>query len=137
MPHNQLSSVQEGLGIHTEVRSFRFSINFFDVSFHMARNPSCLAMFYLLVWGTFVIPCRGWVDWSYPASANLTFNYIDTVYFTWTSNISDLIGGSLSIWCSTPGKLLVLHAELPSSKGANKHKRGIYSARSPEPSIYK
>ena len=48
----------------------------------------------------FIPPCTGYVNWIYPAasSTSLTYNYIDTVYFTWTSNITN---PTLGLWCAT------------------------------------
>jgi hypothetical protein len=82
-------------------------------------------MFYLLIWGIFVFPCSGWVDFVYPKAPKLTFNYIDTIYITWTSDISQSADPLLSIWCETkpPSKLLILHTELSESL-SNKRKSG-------------
>ncbi|KAL2054958.1 hypothetical protein ABVK25_004780 [Lepraria finkii] len=48
----------------------------------------------------FIPPCTGYVNWIYPTarSTSLTYNYIDTVYFTWTSNITN---PTLGLWCAT------------------------------------
>ena len=42
------------------------------------------------------------VNWIYPGPLNsgLTFNYIDTVYFTWESSIAD---PWMNLWCSPGG----------------------------------
>lgn len=43
--------------------------------------------------------CSGSVDWIYPSAqmTGMTFNYIDTVYFTWTSDID---GPWMNLWCA-------------------------------------
>ena len=53
----------------------------------------------LLVCSVFVVPCEGYVTWVYPSDndTGLTFNYIDTVYFTWKSSIS---GPWMNLWCA-------------------------------------
>ena len=59
----------------------------------------CSAMFPLLLWSVLVSSCSGYVDWIYPSDEDngLVFNYIDTVYFTWTSNIGDPY---MNLWCA-------------------------------------
>lgn len=46
-----------------------------------------------------VSSCSAYVDWIYPDPQKKgdTYNYIDTVYFTWTSNITDLW---MNLWCA-------------------------------------
>jgi hypothetical protein len=46
--------------------------------------------------------CSAYVNWIYPTagSNSLTYNYIDTVYFTWQS---DIIQPKLGLWCSVAG----------------------------------
>ena len=43
--------------------------------------------------------CCGYVGFIYPGNQdlNLTFNYIDVVYFTWTSSIDD---PWMNLWCA-------------------------------------
>jgi hypothetical protein len=56
-------------------------------------------LFSLLVWSILVSSSSSYVNWIYPASANtgLTFNYIDTVFFTWESGIAD---PWMNLWCA-------------------------------------
>ena len=75
----------------------------FDVMlFCRLQNVFGSAMFFLLLWSILMISCNGYVDWIYPNSSipngALTFNYIDTVYFTWTSSISS---PWMNMWCGT------------------------------------
>ena len=49
---------------------------------------------------TGLIPaCCGFTDWIYPGQddSNLTFNYIDVVYFTWASSIDE---PWMNLWCA-------------------------------------
>lgn len=56
----------------------------------------------LLASSIYVLPCSGFVDWIYPIhnKTGLVCNYIDTVYFTWTSNITDPY---MNLWCTPSG----------------------------------
>jgi hypothetical protein len=143
--HNPLSSVEEGLGVHNQaqVQAFWFSKTHRSVAFHAqvcgvvskecqtstsevlfshkAGKLMCSAMLYLLFWGILVLPCSGWVTWIYPVTPNLTFNYIDVVYFTWTSDITEAEQAWMNLWCapsptapqsSIYGKFPTHHAEL-------------------------
>ncbi|KAL2036625.1 hypothetical protein N7G274_010651 [Stereocaulon virgatum] len=80
------------------------------------------AVLILLIWNLLVSSCRGYVKWIYPNSDNSrsTFNYIDTVYFTWVSSIPD---PSLSLWCgqsSSPNAVTrVYHVGETSTNGTN------------------
>ena len=64
-------------------------------------NAHCSTIFSLalLVWTNFVPSCNGYVNWIFPGpeDSGLTFNYDDTVYFTWTSNITD---PWMNLWCA-------------------------------------
>ncbi|KAK4694506.1 hypothetical protein P7C71_g3092, partial [Lecanoromycetidae sp. Uapishka_2] len=77
---------------------------------------------FLLASSIHILPCSGYVNWIYPSNTTtgLVFNYIDTVYFTWTSSITDPY---MNLWCtpsdstqqsSTP----LYHAEI-STNGTN------------------
>ena len=75
----------------------------FDVMlFCRSQNVFGSAIFFLLLWSILMISCNGYVDWIYPNSGipngALIFNYIDTVYFTWTSSISS---PWMNMWCGT------------------------------------
>ncbi|KAL2056352.1 hypothetical protein ABVK25_003375 [Lepraria finkii] len=85
------------------------------MSFCKFKNVHCTAIFFLLVWSVFVSSCSGFVNWIYPGveTSGLTFNYIDTVYFTWTSSIADPY---MNLWCapsntSAQSKTYVYHSE--------------------------
>ncbi len=53
----------------------------------------------LLIWGALLPLCWGYVDWIYPGplNHNLTFNYIDSVYFTWASSVEV---PWMNLWCA-------------------------------------
>ena len=69
------------------------------ICFHRSQNIHCRAILFLLLWSVLVTSCSGYVDWIYPGNENkgLTFNYIDTVYFAWTSSIAD---PWMNLWCA-------------------------------------
>lgn len=58
-----------------------------------------LAAGQLLVFSVWVDVCCGYVDWIFPGpnNPNLTFNYIDIVYFTWASSVEQPY---MNLWCS-------------------------------------
>ena len=62
-------------------------------------NLHCSAIFPLLLWSALASSCSGYVNWIYPSKEDngLVFNYIDTVYFTWTSSIT---GPYMNLWCA-------------------------------------
>ena len=62
-------------------------------------NFHCSAIFSLFLWSVLIPSCRGYVNWIYPSKEDndLVFNYIDTVYFTWTSSIRDPY---MNLWCA-------------------------------------
>ena len=70
-------------------------------SFPRYHNLHCSAIFPFLLRSFLVSSCSGSVNWIYPSKEeegnSLVFNYIDTVYFTWTSNITDPY---MNLWCS-------------------------------------
>ena len=53
----------------------------------------------LFAWVGLVPACYGYVDWIYPGDGDhdLTFNYIDVVYFTWSSSIAE---PWMNLWCA-------------------------------------
>lgn len=62
-------------------------------------------VFVMSVW---VGQCCGYVGFIYPSpqDQNLTFNYIDVVYFTWTSNIAE---PWMNLWCAHNSSVLQSH----------------------------
>ena len=66
---------------------------------YSSQNVHCSTIFFLLLWNLLIGSCSGYVNWIYPGVENtgLTFNYIDIVYFTWTSNIT---GPWMNLWCA-------------------------------------
>lgn len=66
--------------------------------FYRFRNIHCSAIFFFL-WHLLITSCSGSINWVYPGAENtgLTFNYIDIVYFTWTSNFTSLW---MDLWCA-------------------------------------
>ena len=50
----------------------------------------------------FVPGCWGFVKWIFPGpqDSNLTFNYKDIVFLTWTSNIDDEPYLYMNLWCA-------------------------------------
>ena len=56
-------------------------------------------LFPLLLYCILASSCCGYVHWIYPNSLDhgLTFNYVDTVYFTWTSSIAE---PWMNLWCA-------------------------------------
>ena len=77
--------VRESSGSHNVTTSF--------LSLH------CSAIFRLLLCSVLVSSCNGYANVIYPSEEDtpLTFNYIDTVNFTWISNITD---PWMNLWCS-------------------------------------
>ena len=74
----------------------------------------------LSVWIGLVPACCGYVQWIYPGDGvnNLTFNYIDIVYFTWASSVDK---PCMILWCApTPTE--------PQSKGYSKSCAPDYAA---------
>ncbi len=69
------------------------------VYFHRSQKIHCRAILFLILWNVLVTSCNGYVYWIYPDNENkgLTFNYIDTVYFTWISSIAD---PWMNLWCA-------------------------------------
>lgn len=53
----------------------------------------------LIVWIGLLPLCWGYVNWIYPGplNNNLTFNYIDSVYFTWASSVEE---PWMNLWCA-------------------------------------
>ena len=51
------------------------------------------------IWISLVPACCAFTDWIYPGNgdSNLTFNYVDVVYFTWASSIDE---PWMNLWCA-------------------------------------
>ena len=56
----------------------------------------------LLVSSIFVPGCGGNVKWIFPGPEDLSliFNYMDTVFLTWTSDIDDESYLYMNLWCA-------------------------------------
>ena len=67
--------------------------------FHTSQNIHRRTIYFSLLCSVLVTSCSGYVDWIYPSNDDkgLTFNYIDTVYFTWTSSIDE---PWMNLWCA-------------------------------------
>lgn len=74
------------------------SLCFHHMSFVKSKNVDHDTILWLCL--CVCVPfCNGYVDWLYPGlnNSNLTFNYKYTVYFTWTSSITD---PWMNLWCA-------------------------------------
>lgn len=98
-------------------------------SFPAFYNFHCSAIFPLLLWSVLVSSCSGYVNCIYPSQndTRFVFNYIDTVYFTWTSNITDPY---MNLWCapsptspqsSTYGKIHLAPTDPPQLQAETPH----------------
>ena len=78
--------------------------------FENAHRGTIISLFFS---STLLSSCNGYVNWIYPGAetSGLVYNHVDTVYFTWVSNIT---GPSMNLWCApsysniqsqSPGKL--------------------------------
>ena len=74
-----------------------------------------ICLWSLLIWGSLVSTCCGYVDFIYPSTQdkNLVFNYIDVVYFTWASSVDQ---PWMNLWCAP-------NPSLPQSKDYGKSYR--------------
>ena len=74
-------------------------ILFLLLGFHIIRMLGDVVLSSLFVWANLVSACCGYVDWIYPSiqDTDLTFNYIDVVYFTWVSSVDK---PWMNLWCA-------------------------------------
>ena len=70
------------------------------LAFQLKPKMRWLLLSYVLI--GLVPACYGFTDWIYPGQddSNLTFNYIDVVYFTWASSIDE---PWMNLWCAPTG----------------------------------
>ena len=114
----------------------------------LKRMPQVIPSFFLLVWSLLVSSCSSYVNFIYPNSTDtgMTFNYIDTVYFTWTSSV---VGPWMNLWCAPnqtspqsklQGKAFVSiepPIQFNQTHGGGKTLKSVESNSVPRPSVHK